>query len=209
MNKLKLFVTIFFTVFFTTEIYSTIHTVTASGLSFTPPLLNATVGDTVKWQWVDGIHTTTSTSIPSGATTWDAPLNTTNPTFLYRLGVAGTYVYQCTFHFTLGMVGGIIVNPIGIKIESSEIPKDYELFQNYPNPFNPTTIIRYGLAEKSHVNLEVFDLLGQRVAVLLDGEQEAGYHSVLLESNGLASGLYFYRLQAGNFVGTKKLIVLR
>jgi hypothetical protein len=92
---------------------------------------------------------------------------------------------------------------------SSVVPGSFSLLQNYPNPFNPSTVIRYGLPERSHVKLEIFNPLGQRVAVLVDGEKEAGYHSVTLESRGLASGLYLYRLQAGDFVETKKLIILR
>jgi hypothetical protein len=90
-----------------------------------------------------------------------------------------------------------------------QIPSKFTLSQNYPNPFNPSTVIRYGLPQRSHVGLELFNPLGQRVAVLVDGEKEAGYHSVTLESRGLASGIYFYRLQVGNFVETKKLIILR
>ena len=89
------------------------------------------------------------------------------------------------------------------------VPTTFELFQNHPNPFNPSTAIRYGLPQKSQVRLEVFHLLGQRVAVLVDGEKEAGYHAVTFENPDLASGLYIYRLSAVNFVQTKKLILLR
>jgi hypothetical protein len=97
-----------------------------------------------------------------------------------------------------------------------EIPTAFSLSQNYPNPFNPSTIIRYSLPERSHVRLEVLNLLGQKISVLVDAEQEAGYHSAVLGSHGLASGLYFYRIQAipstGSmrpYVETKKLIVVR
>jgi hypothetical protein len=96
----------------------------------------------------------------------------------------------------------------GVRDEQ-DVPTEFFLSQNYPNPFNPTTVIRYGLPERSQVKLELFNLLGQSVAVLVNIEQEAGYHSALLESRGLASGLYFYRLKAGDFVETRKLIILR
>jgi len=89
------------------------------------------------------------------------------------------------------------------------VPATIELSQNYPNPLNPSTLIRYGLPQRSHVKLELFNPLGQRVAILVDAEKEAGYHYAVLESRGLASGLYFYRFQAGNFVETKKLVILR
>jgi photosystem II stability/assembly factor-like uncharacterized protein len=83
------------------------------------------------------------------------------------------------------------------------------LAQNYPNPFNPSTIIRYGLPGRSRVTLTVYSALGQRVAVLQDREQEAGYHEVRFDAPGLASGVYLYRLQAGDFTETKKLQLVR
>jgi hypothetical protein len=89
------------------------------------------------------------------------------------------------------------------------IPARYELSQNYPNPFNPSTTIRYGLPHKSQVSLLVYNTLGQLVSQLVSTEQEAGYHEVKFDGLNLASGVYFYRLHAGDFVATKQLIVLR
>jgi hypothetical protein len=80
---------------------------------------------------------------------------------------------------------------------------------SFSNPFNPATTIRYDLPHKSQVLLAVYNTLGQQVATLVQGEQEAGYHEVIFEGSGLASGVYFYRLQTGRFVDTKKLLVLR
>ena len=89
------------------------------------------------------------------------------------------------------------------------IPAEFSLSQNYPNPFNPSTVIRYGLPHRSHVTLETFDHIGQRITVLLDIDQEAGYHTVVFEGRGLATGVYFYRLRAGDFTETRKLVLLR
>ncbi len=83
------------------------------------------------------------------------------------------------------------------------------LDQNYPNPFNPSTTIRYGLPERSHVSLAVYNTLGQQVTVLQNGEQEAGYHDVKFDASSLPSGVYFYRLQAGSYVETRKLCLVR
>jgi hypothetical protein len=91
----------------------------------------------------------------------------------------------------------------------AETPQTIRLDQNYPNPFNPLTTIRYGLPHKSHVTLTVFNTLGQQVATLVEGEQEAGYHEVKFDASGLSSGVYFYRLTAGSYVETKKLLLVR
>jgi len=90
-----------------------------------------------------------------------------------------------------------------------EIPAEYRLEQNYPNPFNPSTTIRYGLPLRSHVTLAVFNPLGQQLAVLQNGEQEAGYHEIKFEGRGLPSGVYFYRIKTEMFVETKRLVLLR
>jgi fibronectin type 3 domain-containing protein len=84
--------------------------------------------------------------------------------------------------------------PSGVDDLLSQIPKDFSLAQNYPNPFNPNTVIRYGLPVRSHVRLEIFNMLGQRVALLADEEQDAHYYEKTWQAEG-ASGLYFYRLE--------------
>jgi hypothetical protein len=88
------------------------------------------------------------------------------------------------------------------------LPTSYTLFQNYPNPFNPSTTIRFDLPRRSQLTLIVFNTLGQHVATLIQGDQEAGYHEVKFNGTGLGSGVCFYRLQAGTFVQTKKLLLL-
>jgi hypothetical protein len=94
------------------------------------------------------------------------------------------------------------------------LPARYSLSQNYPNPFNPETEIRYALPERAYVRLEVYNLLGQKVAALAAGSQDAGEHAVRWNGTddrgvSLASGIYFYRLQAGEFSATKKMIFLK
>jgi hypothetical protein len=85
----------------------------------------------------------------------------------------------------------------------------YELFQNYPNPFNPTTTINYDLPVDARVTLKVYDVLGREVATLVDGFVEAGYRQAHVNAASLASGVYFYRLNAGPYTDTKKLVVLK
>ena len=90
--------------------WSADHRVTVSDFQFTPSTVNAFVGDTITWVWQNGMHTTTSTNIPPGAQSWNAPIDSVNTRFRIKLRVAGTYSYQCNFHFAQGMVGTIVVS---------------------------------------------------------------------------------------------------
>ncbi|MDR3627126.1 MAG: T9SS type A sorting domain-containing protein, partial [Ignavibacteriaceae bacterium] len=89
----------------------------------------------------------------------------------------------------------------------------YKLSQNYPNPFNPSTIINYQLSDRNNVSIKIYNLLGQEIETLINKVQPAGKYSVAFNSsaNGihLSSGVYFYRLQAGNYIETKKMILLK
>ncbi|HEV8538734.1 MAG TPA: T9SS type A sorting domain-containing protein [Bacteroidota bacterium] len=101
---------------------------------------------------------------------------------------------------------------IKLKLDRSgdtEIPKEFALHQNYPNPFNPVTVIRYQLPVNSFVNLTVYNAIGQEVAVLVNGMQEAGYKSVDWDAFGSTSGVYMYRLVAGSFTEMRKMIILK
>ncbi len=93
--------------------------------------------------------------------------------------------------------------------EPSHGPATFTLLQNYPNPFNPTTTIQFSVQKRTIVNLTIFNVLGQKVATLVDGEKSPGSYSVQFNGSSLASGVYFYRLQAGNFVQTKKMNLLK
>jgi hypothetical protein len=93
--------------------------------------------------------------------------------------------------------------------EQGLMPTSFDLHQNYPNPFNPSTTIRYGLPNRSHVTLTVFNSLGQTVRELVNEDLDAGYHDVHFDATGLASGVYYYRLRAGDFTKNKSLLLLR
>jgi hypothetical protein len=89
------------------------------------------------------------------------------------------------------------------------IPESNLLGQNYPNPFNPSTEIRFGLSQPLHVRLIVYDLLGREVAKLADEDMDAGYHSVTWNANNVSSGVYIYRLSAGDFVQVRRMVVMK
>ena len=96
-----------------------------------------------------------------------------------------------------------------VKNNQVGLPFKFELDQNYPNPFNPKTTISFALPIHSFVTLGIFDLLGREVAMLVSQEKSAGTYNVAFDASKLSSGIYFYRLQAGSFTETKKLILLK
>jgi spore coat protein A len=96
-----------------------------------------------------------------------------------------------------------------INLENPAVPSVFELSQNYPNPFNPTTEIRFSLPEANHVSLKVYNSIGQEVATLINADAPAGYHTVKLDASEMASGIYIYKIEAGSFVQTKKMILMK
>jgi hypothetical protein len=89
------------------------------------------------------------------------------------------------------------------------VPVNYELNANYPNPFNPTTQIQFGLPEAQNVTLTVYDITGREVTKLVDGSFGAGYHTVTFDASAYASGVYLYRIVAGSFVESRKMILMK
>ena len=87
-------------------------------------------------------------------------------------------------------------------------PTEFKLYQNYPNPFNPTTVINYSLPKAGKVELFVYNLLGQKLVELVNSEKPAGHHTINFDGSNLSSGVYFYSIQAGQFIDVKKMILL-
>ena len=98
---------------------------------------------------------------------------------------------------------------VNVDLQESNSPNIFRLKQNYPNPFNPITTINYFIPEKSIVTLSIFDILGNVVATLVNEEKPVGEYEVEFDALNFPSGVYFYRLQAGDFIQTKKMILLR
>ncbi|MEK7251079.1 MAG: T9SS type A sorting domain-containing protein [Bacteroidota bacterium] len=103
----------------------------------------------------------------------------------------------------------IFRNPLVGVTETPALPFAFALHQNYPNPFNPTTTIRYDLPSAGLVSLEVFDILGREVRTLVNEKLQAGSYERTFDASGLASGVYFYRLNAGPFLQTRKFILAK
>ncbi len=216
-------VSVFFISFlFTISIFpQTTHVVEASDYVFTPAELTIAKGDTVKWVWVNGMHTTTSDTT-SGATVWNALLDQSHPSFSYVFNQTGVFPYYCIYHVSFGMKGTITVGPATSVKSADSVPYDYSLEQNYPNPFNPSTTIEYSISKQSYVTLEVYNILGRNLETLVNKEEDAGNYKVEFNSmqtdnnKPLASGLYFYQIkaipagsQAASYIKTRKMILLK
>ena len=116
----------------------------------------------------------------------------------------GTYTLQSGF-----WSGNILVATAVQPPSPLGLPTKFDLDQNYPNPFNPTTTIRYSLPKASSVRLDIYNILGQHVTTLVNGQQKAGYYQVHFQTDGLSSGIYLYRLQAGSHVMIKKMLFMK
>jgi hypothetical protein len=117
--------------------------------------------------------------------------------------------YVTTWTIRGAVIRGTVYGVVSGVAEDKKLPVTFELLQNYPNPFNPSTTIRFSLPHRSHATLSVYNTLGQQVAILVNQDLQAGYHEVRFDAGNLASGVYFYQLQAGTFVQTRKLCFVR
>lgn len=138
-----------------------------------------------------------------------------------EVAVAGAYVEGGTVGITISSdAGGFSLDNLQLFADpaiwttsadevASTLPDGFELGQNYPNPFNPTTQINFEVPDYADVRLEVFNLLGQRVATLVDGPQNAGSHSIQFDAQNLSSGVYIYRLQVGNHSAVRKMTLIK
>ncbi|NUN71345.1 MAG: T9SS type A sorting domain-containing protein [Bacteroidetes bacterium] len=100
-------------------------------------------------------------------------------------------------------------NPVSVSLTDANIPTVYALDQNFPNPFNPTTSITYSIPFSGLVSLKVFNVLGQEVATLVNAQQAAGYYTASFNASALSSGVYFYKIEAGNYTSVKKMMLLK
>jgi hypothetical protein len=107
-------------------------------------------------------------------------------------------------------MSGVIIVQNPVSVDDGELVADkLELMQNYPNPFNPSTNIGFRISDREFVSLKVYNILGDEIATLVNEEKEQGVYDVTFDAAGLASGMYLYKLQAGSFVETRKMILLR
>lgn len=196
-----------------TDSSARIINVAVGNFSFTPAAItNAVVGDTILWTRTAGSHTTTCdgsmfTSRPAGAPAWDSPINSGTTSFRYVITVAGLYNYICTPHAP-DMAGTINASVSSIT-QTTEIVRGFEISQNYPNPFNPATKINFSIPFSSQVSLKIFNNAGQEVATLVNENLSASSYEINWDASDFNSGVYYYKIQAGNYNETKKMLLIK
>jgi len=157
----------------------------------------------------NGIHLS-ATDLDNATFSWTAPPSGTGDVTLYIAGHQGNLAGANTELMVTSTELATDVREAGF----AGLPDNYRLSDNYPNPFNPTTSFEFSLPQRAHVTIEVFNVVGQRVITLTDGEYAAGDYAVTWngKSSGgqsVSTGVYFYRLQAGDFIETKKMMLLK
>jgi hypothetical protein len=143
-----------------------------------------------------------------GGSTWEEQL------FESHFNLNGVYFTDSNNGTAVGNSGTILRTTNGgitsVKEENlSNISSEFTISQNYPNPFNPTTTIKYSVSKQSIVAIKVYDVLGREIETLVNDEKSTGNYKVEFDASKLTSGIYFYRMQAGDFVETKKIILMK
>jgi hypothetical protein len=155
--------------------------------------------------------------LTNSGTIWDTANTGLRTSYVLSLAINGGYLFAGTFGgggFAGDTGAGVWKRSLtgmitAVKKNAIETPSTFSLSQNYPNPFNPTTTISFTLPSRSFVSLKIFDVLGREVSTIVYGELQAGTYNRQWNATNMASGVYFYRMQAGSYVNTKKLLLLK
>jgi plastocyanin len=192
---------------FAGPVSATQHSVTVQNFSFSPANITISHGDTVVWNCTSGFHNVHHLGNPSlfGNAAASAPW-----TYQFAFSDVGDSVfhYDCQIH-PEQMQGTVTVAPLSTPKRPAPASSAFALSQNYPNPFNPVTQIRFDLTRDGPAMLDVFNLMGQRVAQLVHAPLTAGSHTVSFDAGALPSGVYVYRLAADGQSVQKNMMLLK
>jgi plastocyanin len=185
------------------------------GLDFVPDTIYINLGDTVTWVNASAIiHTSTSgtNGVPDGY--WDSGNILAGDSFSFVFDSLGVFPYYCTPHWTLGMIGTVIVGQTSIGEFESSVNPVVSMSQNYPNPFSSVTTIHFEIASPTQTELVVYDITGKRVKTFTTGFRDEGAYVISWDGRGnngdlATNGVYVYELVAGEDVMRKKLIIAR
>ncbi len=182
---------------------ATVHTITVQNFQFSPSSITTVhVGDTIKWTWVNGSHTTTSEAIPAGAAAWNSPMSQNVTSFIYKVTVPGVYNYVCLPHmpdmsgsFTASIVSGIgeiAAEPV-FKLKGSVVTDEI--------------IIDLDIIHAAQVNVQLYNLVGRLVRTFSDARREPGTYQENYWVADLPKGLYLLAIKVGNQQTTRRVIV--
>lgn len=177
----------------TITLKAAIVVITQQDLTFVPNTTSVVVGDTVRWIWTGGVHTTTSTDIPSGAEDWDSPLTAEVNQFDYVVTVEGTYNYVCTPHVTAGMTGSFTATGslgIGNNYTAGTV-------KIYPNPAKDMTALTLSAGKSGKASLAVYDLLGNQI-IRNEVFVKQGSNNIEVPIAEIQPGIYFVELKIEN-----------
>jgi plastocyanin len=175
---------------------STVYTIQEGSYYFSPDTLYVHVGDTIKWVWMSGSHTSTSIKVPTGAATWNHPMNSASSDFEIQLTVAGEYDFHCNIHPSM-MHGAIFVAPASGITSYNNASHFVHL---YPNPFLSNLSMSFTLKESETIKISIYDLTGKIVKVLANSNFEKGDHVISWDGKNetgenVNHGLYFYMIE--------------
>jgi len=157
--------------------------------------------------WYDGVNVGSFPAPPGGVPQWGGLPNSTIKDLEVREIPGGYELWMSCLG--RGMAVLTVIDGTTNVENEKEIPTNFELSQNYPNPFNPTTTINYQITKNDFVSLKVYDILGNEVATLVNEEKATGSYEINFDASSLSSGTYFYKLQAGSFIESKKMLLLK
>ena len=160
-------------------------------------------GDTIRWT-NNGVANHTSTS---NTRVWSSGSLAPGQSYSRQFLVPGVYAYHCSIHVAFGMRDTIRVAATGVDDPQSSNPNIFKFAQNYPNPFNAQTMIQYTLLSQTQVSIDIFDILGRKIATVAEGMKPAGDHRATWDAISQSSGIYFYRIKAGDKAETRKMLL--
>jgi hypothetical protein len=188
------------------------HTVTGFSIMYACQELGCDDAATMRvTAYMNGSYVGTSTRTATFPGTW--PVDTLSCSFMQGFDSVvvhyASHPPTCQDYGTIFVADNMKITPVVTGMPGNQLAQMFSLKQNYPNPFNPSTTISYQLPVQSHVTLKVFDVLGKEVASLVNKVEQAGNKQVNFDAGNLSSGVYYYTLQAGDFVDTKKFVLIK
>jgi plastocyanin len=198
--------------------HALVQQINVANFAFSPPTATITLGDTLRWIWVNGMHTATSgdptTCTPDGL--FSGPLDSTHPTFQYVFTQTGTFNYYCFFHCAFGMTGQITVQPTTVAVpEARRSGTDVPLTINAsPNPFFSQATLELRVPRSEPARVEIYDITGRSISVLADRGFDAGMHPLVWDGRidggaDAPGGIYYAKVMTPTATVTARLILVR